>query len=205
MANTNQPFGLLPLGLNNAQVTPSYGLKPAKFASNLTVKAGRGDGLKRLATGYVDPIVAAGTAASQWAGIFWSCSYLSISQGKRITTPYWPGGDNSGEVDVLMIPLTGSGANPLFYAQTLSTAIVFADQGANVDIAYAAPTVVGVTARSNTTLAQSTLGTSNALPWIVEGLWSDLVPAGQPGTDDASSYNWVIVAFNGTAITGLTA
>lgn len=204
MANTNLPFGLLPLGVNAAASgTPSFSLISKKLASNNTVVAAKGDGMQLLATGYVSTVAAAGVAVSQWAGIFWGCEYLSVSQGKRVVSPYWPGGDNSGEVDVLLIPLTGSGAPQQFYGQAFSTNFVFEDIGENVDIAYAAPTVIGATARSNTTLAQSTLATTAALPWRIQNLWSAVSPNDRNGVDNASSYNWIVVSFNGEQATGI--
>lgn len=197
MANTNAPFGLRWLGLNNSPATPSAPIKNAKFAEADTQKAYRGDLLYRLTTGYVRAVVAAGatSVASLAAGVFLGCSYLSTSQGKRIFSPYWPGGDATGDIDVQMIPLVGS-TPQLFVAQATSTAFAFANIGENVDIGYQAGVAYSGWSKSGLTIAQSTLGTGQTLPFVVEGLWSQYERAGQPGTDDASSYNWVIVSYN---------
>lgn len=205
MANTNAPFGLRLLQRQN-DATPSFGLgmDPLKIASNNTTKIAKGDILLRLSTGYVTAAVAAlsTTGRDQAVGIFWGCQYLSVSQGKRVVSPYWPGGDASGDVDVVYIPLGGF-PNARFVAQTLLTSLAFEDIGENIDIAYAAPTVYGSWARSNVTLAQSTLGTTSTLPFRIVGLWSQYQRNnGQPGTDNASNYNWAVVAFNGNDALG---
>jgi hypothetical protein len=203
MANTNAPFGLRLLQRQN-DATPSFGLgmDPLKIAAANTNKIAKGDGLARLATGYVDRIGAAGTAASQWVGVFWGCSYLSTSQGKRVVSPYWPGGDTTTDVDVIYIPLMGV-PNARFVIQATSTAIAFADIGQNYDIAYAAPTVFGSWARSNTTLA-TTGATTATLPFRLVGLWSQYQrQSGQPGTDNTTSFNWGVVEFNGNQETGI--
>ena len=197
MANTNAPFGLRWLGLNNAPATPSFSLKAAKIAQADTQAAYRGDLLYRLTTGYVRPVVAAGatSVASLGAGVFWGCEYLSAAIGRRVVSTYWPGGDAVGDVDVLMIPLIG--ATPqLFVAQATSTPFAFEDIGENVDIGYQAGVAYSGYSKSGLTIAQSTLGTAATLPFVVEGLWSDYSAPNQPGTDDASSYNWVVVSFN---------
>lgn len=205
MANTNAPFGFRQLGLNKAPATPSFSFgNPLKFASNNTTPAGRGDGLRQLDTGYVTPVAAAAVPRSQWVGIFMGCEYLSVSQGKKVSTTYWPGGDNSGEVTVFYAPLIGQPSS-LWLAQTTLTPAVFADIGANVDIAYSAPTAYSGFGKSNVTIDMGTIGTSADLPWHIEGLYSAQSAPGQPGTDDTSNYNWVVVSFNANYVTGLTA
>ncbi len=205
MANTNSPFGLRLIGRQN-DATPSFGLgaDPLKIASNNTTKIARGDALQRLTTGYVTSVGAAGVVASAWVGVFMGCQYLSISQGKRVVSPFWPGGDATGDVDVNYIPLTGH-PDARFVIQATSTNFVFEDIGENCDVAYAAPTVYGSWAKSNLTLAQSTLNTTATLPFRIMGLWSQYQGRnmqGQPGTDNTSNYNWVVVEFNAMQETG---
>lgn len=208
MANTNAPFGLRLLQRQN-DATPSFGLgmDPLKIAAANTTKIAKGDILLQLTTGYVTAAVAAlsTTGRDQAVGIFWGCQYLSISQGKRVVSPYWPGADATGDVDVSYIPLGGF-PNARFVCQTLLTSLAFEDIGENIDIAYAAPTVFGSWARSNVTLAQATLGTTATLPFRVTGLWSQYQTKNGigtlPGTDNASSYNWAVVEFNGNNALG---
>lgn len=201
MANTNAPFGLRWLGFNGGSAAPTFGLIQRKIISSSNQVAAKGDLMYQDTNGYVNAVTAAGTAASQVVGIFWGCEYLSNALGRRVVSPYWPGGDTSQDVDVLLIPLIG---NPpqLFYAQTTSTPITFADIGRNVDIAYSAPVSYGASAKSQVTIAASTLNTTNTLPFRVQGLYSSIAAPGSSGTDDASNYNWVIVSFNSDAETG---
>jgi hypothetical protein len=200
MANTNSPFGLRLLGVNSGG-TPSFNLITATIDKDDTQVAYRGDGMESLTTGYVHAITAAGTAASQWAGIFWGCEYLSTALGRRVQSSYWPGSDAAADVTAYLIPLSGHPAVE-FVAQATSTAIAFEDIGENVDIGYAAGTAYTGWAKSGTTIAQSTLGTGATLPFRIVDLWSNRTLSGEPGTDDTSSYNWVVVRFNSLGETG---
>lgn len=209
MANANAPFGLRLLGRQN-DATPSFqlGPEPIQFASSNTVVIAKGDVLKRVDTGFVTAFTGAigATAASGRdlaVGIFAGCEYLSNALGRRIPSPTWPGGDTSHPVDVQYIPLTGY-PNARFVAQTLLTSAAFADIGLNVDIAYAAPTVYGGWSRSNVTIDMSTAAAANpGLPFRIVGLWSQYTPAGSPGADNDTDYNWVVVEFNGNNEAGL--
>jgi hypothetical protein len=201
MPNVNSPFGLRLIGRQN-DTTPSFGINsdPLKIASNNTTVIARGDLLLRLATGYVTAAVAAiadsAVAKSSIVGVFWGCQYLSISQGKRVVAPYWPGGDASGDVDCFYIPLTGF-PNARFVAQAnvaLASGFVFADIGANVNIAYVAPTVFGSWAKSGLTL--NTLGGSANAPFRIMSLWEQFNDPSQPGASPGQ-FNWAVVEFNG--------
>lgn len=207
MANVNSPFGARLLQRQN-DATPSFGLgmDPIKIAPGNAVKAARGDGLQRLATGYVSAVAAAAVPASQWVGIFWGCQYLSASQGKRIVSPFWNGADAIGDVDVAYIPLSGT-PNARFVIQSSAGPLTFADIGQNYDIAYVAPTIYGSWAKSGMTLAAAG-ATTATLPFRLVGLWSQYagrraVSAGQPGTDDTTTFNWGVVEFNGEQETGI--
>lgn len=207
MANTNAPFGLRLLQRQN-DATPSFGLgmDPVKIAEGNATQIAKGDLLLRLDTGYVTAAVAAiadtASAKSSILGVFWGCQYLSISQGKRVVSPFWPGGaDTVQDADCQYLPLTGY-PNARFVAQVTSTAAAFSNIGQNVNIAYSAPTIYGSWAKSNLTIDISTVGTDVDLPFRIVGLWSQYAAPGQPGTD-ASSYNWVVVEFNGFNETGL--
>lgn len=206
MANSNAPFGLSPIG-RPGDSTPSFhlGEEPLKFPSNYSTVVAKGDALVRLSTGYVAAQTAAfGTTAASGrdlaVGIFWGCEYLSIAQGRRVYSEYWPGADANGDVDVKYIPfLPGLRLKAQTNGAVLTTGLAFADIGQNIDIAYSAPTVVGTRAKSNVTL--SGLGTSAALPFKVVSLWSQIAP-NSPGAE-AGIYNWGVVEFNGFNVTGI--
>lgn len=208
MANQNAPFGLRLLD-RQIGATPNFQLNsdPLKIAAANTVVMAKGDVLKRVNTGYVTAFTGAigstaATGRDLCAGVFAGATYLSNAFGRRVTTPTWPGGDTSQDVDVQYIPLTGF-PNARFVAQTLLTAAAFADIGQNVDIAYAAPTVYTGWSRSNVTIDIGSIGTGAGLPFRIVGLWSQFVPAGSPGADDTTSYNWVVVEFNGANEAGI--
>lgn len=204
MANTNAPFGLLPLGLNNAPSTPSFGLISRTIDKDNTNVIARGDPCIDLVTGYIDRV--SGTpvtsVASRYVGVFWGCEYLSIAAGRKVVSAYWPGSDAAADVKALLVPLIGSTPG-LFMIQTLLDPVTFADLGANGQFSYAAPTSQGVFRRSGVTL-DTTLNTTATFPLRIEGLWSSYAPPGQPGTDDTSNYNIAVVSFNAQQATGLT-
>lgn len=202
MANTNAPFGLRWLGFATGSAAPTFSLIPQKVKADNTHKFYKGDGVQTLNSGYVDAVQAASVAASQWTGVFSSASYLSTAFGRRVTAPYFPGGDTVNDVDVLLVPLIGSPPQ-LFVAQVTSTACAFADLGLNVDIAYSAGTAYTGTSKSALTIDMSTKATTATLPFRLVNLWSAIAAPGAPGADDTTSYNWVIVEFNSNQQTGI--
>lgn len=207
MANTNAPFGLRLLERQN-DATPSFGqgMDPLKIAPGDANKLAKGDPLIRLGTGFVTRATA-GIAASQWVGVFNGCQYLSASQGKRIVSSFWNGGDvAAGDVDCLYIPLMGF-PNARFVIQGVGAPYAFADIGQNYDIVAAAPTIYGSWGKSNFTLAAPPGAVTATLPFRLVGLWSQYVGRNSrgtvPGTDDTSNFNWAVVEFNGNQETGL--
>lgn len=203
MANNNSPFGLLPLGLFASPSTPSFSFIERKIASANTNVIAKGDPVIDLNTGYIDRV--SGTpvtsAASLYAGVFWGCSYLSIAQGRRVWSQYWPGGDAADDPVAQLIPLMG--ATPgLFVIQALLTPVAFADIGRNGQFSYAAPTTAGLYRKSGVTL-DTTTNTTATFPLRIVGLLSQYSASGAPGTDDASDYNVAVVSFNGLQVTGI--
>jgi hypothetical protein len=199
MANTLAAFGFDQSGIADG-VGPNFGMAVVKVSSSDTTKIFRGDPVKRLATGYVAQSTA-GTAASQLAGIFVSCKYLSVSQGRVVNSPYWPGADASGDVTAYIIPIAGA-QSPKFRVQVSGTTqIAFADIGQNVDIALGTGNTT--TGLSAATVAFSTLGATATLPFTVVDLWSNWAPPGANGVDNASANNIVIVQANTGQITGI--
>lgn len=199
MANTLAAFGFDQKGIVDG-VGPNFGMTTAKVASSNTTKIFNGDPLKRLNTGYVAQW-SAGTAVSQLAGVFVSCKYLSVSQGKTVNSPYWPGADASGDVTVYMIPISGSTA-PKFRVQVSGASpIAFADVGQNVDVALGTGNTS--TGKSAATADFSTLGTTSTLPFVVESMWSDVAAPGENGTDNTAANNVIIVRANVGSITGI--
>lgn len=204
MANTDAPFGLMPLGLNNSPATPSFGLIERIIDADDTNVITRGDPVIKLNTGYITRIASAPNtqAASLYAGIFWGCEYMSVAAQRKVVSTFWPGSDAAADVKALIVPLMGSSPG-LFMIQSDGTAITFADIGLNAQVNYAAPTSQGVVRRSGVTLDQGSINTTATFPFKIEGLWSDYAPAGSPGTDDTTDYNIAVVSFNGYQADGI--
>lgn len=205
MANVNFPFGLSPMGQAN-DATPSFalGVRDAKIAAANTTVIAKCDALIQLSTGYVTAQTAAfgataATGRDLAVGIFWGCEYLSVSQGKKVFSEYWPGADASGDVTAKYIPFLPGLRMKAQANSAIAAGLVFADIGQNIDIAYSAPTVIGTRARSNVTL--NGLGTGAGLPFKLIGLWSQFAP-NSPGAE-AGQFNWGVVEFNGFNVTGV--
>ena len=203
MANTNAPFGILPLGLNNSPSTPSFGLIEKTIDADNTNVIARGDPCIQLATGYIDRI--SGTpdtsAASLYVGIFWGCSYLSIAAGRKVVSAFWPGSDAASDPKALLVPLIGSTPG-LFIAQSLLTELTFADIGRNLQPSYAAPTSQGVFRRSGVTI-DTTTNTTSSFPFRLENLYSAIAAPNENGTDDTTDYNILVISFNAQQATGV--
>ena len=96
MANILAPFGFRAVGVRGSGSGPSFEIETRKIAQGNSTPIYRGDPVVALATGYIAR-AAAGT--TQIEGIFKGCKYQSLSQGRVIWSPYWPGSDAAGDVD----------------------------------------------------------------------------------------------------------
>jgi len=188
MANTNAPFGFRYFGRQEGG-SPTEGLTPRKVSSAYGTGIFQGDPVISMSTGYLQ---AATSNTVTVAGIFNGTEYLNSNVGRKV----W---FNS-------VPASGLGADALAYlsndpqalwvAQSDGSPITFADIGNNIGFTTGSGnTSTGLSAYA---LAQSTIATTNTLPFRIVGLWSQFAPPGSQGTDDASSYNWAVVALNNT-------
>jgi hypothetical protein len=202
MANTNSPFGLSVRGVQN-NATPSFQLERAQFAADNTQVCGRGDGLQALTTGYLSAITGV-VVAAKWVGIAMGFEYLNTAVNRRVVTPYWPGGGNSGVINVLYVPLNIYPSVQIV-AQAAGTPFTRAMIGNNMEIAYTAPSASLRGGSSLVAITASDSAGAATLPWRLKALWSSVTPSGQPGTDDTGSYNWGIFEFNTASLQGSTA
>ena len=196
MPNTNAPFGFVPYRGNGA--APTYELATRQIAFDNTTKIFRGDPVIPLTTGFIGQMAAGGTTRCE--GIFWGCKYTSVSQKRTVWSNFWPGADAvSGSVEAYLY----SAPNMQFEVQSsdsgAAAAVGFANIGEYVNIGYGiglAGTPNGDTATglSTASVNVATLATTITHPFIVVGLVD--TPPGSDGTDAASEYNRVIVAFN---------
>jgi hypothetical protein len=193
--NNNAPFGFVPYRGNGA--APTYELATRMIASANTTKIFQGDPVIPLTTGYITQMSAGGTVRCE--GIFSGCKYLSTSAKRTVWSNFWPGADANGDVEAYLY------SNPQMQFEVQSSdasgtaAVVFANIGEYINIGYGiglAGTPNGNTANglSTASVDQDTLATTVTHPFIVVGLVE--APPGAEGTDIASEYNRVIVAFN---------
>lgn len=184
MANTNAPYGFMPIGRQDgAAWAPNQ--NSYKIANAYSTAIYKGDPILMLATGYVAR-GAAGNTAGTIGGIFMGCRFYSTAMKSTIWSAYWPGSGATGDIDAFI----ADDPNLLFSVQSSGTAIAFADNGLNAD--FALGTGSTVTGFSGASLDQATLATTATLPFRVV---SQAQGVGN-GTDSASSYNRVIVAWN---------
>lgn len=214
MANILAPFGFRHIGMKEG-APPTFGMRRRKIALGNTNPIFKGDPVVSLNTGY---IAQASSNSTQIAGIFQGCEYLSVSQGRKVRSPYWPGSDASADVDCFIID-TG---DAYFLAQSNGSPIVLANVDNNIGFFIATGGAASPTAGSgqgNTSnglsgalldVAGTNSGSSGAiattatLPFRILRLFSSDMIQGDPvlgstsfnGTDNATNFNMAVVAFN---------
>lgn len=186
MSNVNAPNGFQYFGRLEGG-SPTEGQSVRLIASADTAAVGQGDPVTSLGTGYV---TASTPGTTQIDGIVIGVQYLSTAIGRVINTNYYPGSGANGDVTVFL----STDPEAQFIAQSNNTAIVFSDIGANIN--FAAGTPNSTTGFSTASLNQSTIATTNTLPFRIVGLLSQSAPPGSSGTDDTSAFNRVIVTAN---------
>lgn len=195
MANTLAPFGFSHIGYGSG-AAPNYSMITRKFASSDSTACGHGDPVKELNTGYVSRWTAS-TSTIRLAGVLVGTKFYSSSEGRVVYRNYWPGSGATGDVTAFIVPCNAFHVAPLFLVQSSGTAITLADIGANADVSMG--TVNTATGLSGATLDQSTINTTNTLPFRIVDLFAGL----GNGSDAASSYNWVMVQPNVAALAGI--
>ena len=215
MANVNAPYGLKQQqGATGA--ASNFEMVNMTIAYNDSTKIYTGDPVKKLSTGYIGQWTAS-TAVSQLAGIFAGCEYLSSSQGKMVSSPYWPGADVASTAQntivAKIIPINLA-IPSTFLVQSDSTGVAFADIGQNIDVALGTGSTL--TGQSGCYLDVGTIGVTATLPFRIVGLYGGAWGAGghggiQPGSTGpyngsaTGAYNWVLVQANssGAGSTGI--
>ena len=187
MANTNAPFGFRQYsGTGSA---PTYEQNVRYIASDNTTAIYFGDAVIPLTTGYIGQATASTVRVE---GIFAGCKYVSTSQKRTVWSNYWPGSDATGDVEAYII----DDPNAKFLVQSSDSggtaAVTFAKIGEYINLAVGTGnTATGI---SGMTVNVATLNTTVTLPFRIVGLVTS--PPGANGTDTATEYNQVIVAFN---------
>jgi len=189
MANTLAPYGFLPVGTVSG-ATPNFRLSRRLIASTYATAIYTGDVVQPVissATGYIVQW-ASGAATTQVAGVFQGCKYLSLSQGRTVWSPYWPGSDANGDVIAYVI----DSPDALFQVQSgTASAVTQANVNQNATITTA---TAGSTLTGRSGMALSTIGTTNTYAFTIVDVVT--TPPGVNGTDTTTAYGNVLVTFN---------
>ena len=129
---------------------------------------------------------------SQLAGIFQGCKYLSVAQKRTVWSNYWPGSDVASGQAVTGYIVNDPGAK--FICQAGGGASPVVQSMVNSNANFGLGTGNAATGISGAYLDRTSVATTSTLPFRIVSLVTD--PPGSNGTDIASGYNYVIVAFN---------
>jgi hypothetical protein len=223
VANILTPFGFRHIGFLEG-FAPNYGVRRRKIALGNTNPIFHGDPIVALNTGYIAQAstnTSADTAtgvAPTVSGIFQGCEYFSVSQQRKVRSPYWPGSDAQFDPDCFIHEQPGS----LFLAACNGTPITFSQIDDNCGMFIAtggssAPTAgsgQGNTINGLSGALIDSAGTNGsgsgapatgaALPFRIVKLYSEDMIQGAPnaggtgfnGTDNTTNFNWAVVTFN---------
>lgn len=196
MANTQATFGFRHIGYISGGA-PDYQLATGLIASANTTKIFRGDPVViNTSTGKIEQ---AANNTANIAGIFDGCMYTPTG-GIPQWSPYWNGGGAASDPIAYII----NASTALFLAAALNTSIVTANIGENVG--FAIGTGNTATGFSGATVDQSTLNTTNTLPFRVVAPCTTAGNFGITGngSDPTTPYGWCVVAFNNMNFKQLT-
>jgi hypothetical protein len=196
VANTQATFGFRHIGYLSGG-SPDYQLSTRLIASANTTKIFRGDPVViNTSTGKLEQ---ASSNSVNIAGIFDGCVYTPTG-GTPTWSPFWPGAGASVDPTAYII----DAPNAVFMAAALNTSIVTANVGENVG--FAIGTGSTVTGFSAATVDQSTLNTTNTLPFRVIAPVTTSGNYGVVGNggDPTTAYGWCVVAFNNQNFKQLT-
>lgn len=190
MANQQTAFGFRHIGYLSGSAV-DYQLATRLISSANTTSIFFGDPVQKVgASGF---IAQASSTTATLEGIFAGCMFIPTTGGPPQWSPYYPG---SAAQSVTAYVINAPGA--LFLAAALNTAIVTANIGANIGFAIGTGTTTGA-GLSGATLDQSTISTTNTLPFQIVGIYGqgtgNFGGVGN-GTDASSAYNWAVVTFN---------
>jgi hypothetical protein len=173
---------------------PTYEQVTVLIASSSTTAIYNGDPVNPDANGFIVRGTTSGSSGNtQIAGVFIGCKYLSVSQKRTVWSNYWPGSDNSGNVEAYII----NDPNAKFVAQfgNVSVAQTYVNSGVGFNIG---------TGNANSGISGAfleTLATDSSMPFKVVSLVTD--PPGANGTE-SGAYQKAIVAFNNVSTKQLT-
>jgi hypothetical protein len=188
VANTQATFGFRHIGYTSGGA-PDYQLATGLILSTNTTKIFRGDPVQYNAT--TGKIEQASSTTAALAGVFDGCVYTPVG-GTPVWSPFWPGAGASVDATAYII----NAPNALFLAAALNTSIVTANIGENVGFAIGTGNTTN--GFSAATVDQSTLNTTNTLPFRVVAPCTTQGNFGVVGngSDPTTAYGWCVVTFN---------
>lgn len=191
MANTASAFGLRHIGFLSG-AGPDYQLATRLIQSTNTTKIFSGDPVvKGAASNY---IVQAALNTSTLDSIFQYCVYIPVGGGTPIWSNFWPGTAASDSTAYVI-----NAPNALFLGAALNTAIVTSNIGNNIGFAVGTGSTAGG-GFSGFTLDQSTINTTNTLPFQIYSLYQGI----GNGSDPSTPFNWAVICFNNQRFKQLT-
>jgi hypothetical protein len=195
VANTQVKFGFRHIGYLGGGA-PDYQLSTGKILAANATKIFRGDPVSRnAATGNIEQAAAGATTV---VGIFDGCMYTPVG-GTPQWSPFWPGAAGSDATAYII-----DAPNAVFMAAALSTSIVRANIGENVNFNIGVGNTVN--GFSAATVDQATLGVTATLPFrVIAPVTTDgnYGVVGN-GADPTTPFGWCIVTFNNQNFKQLT-
>jgi hypothetical protein len=191
MSNVQTTYGFRHYGYQPGGAV-DYQLSTRLISSANTTSIYFGDPVLKIASSQY--IQAATTNTLTIDGIFQGCMLIPSTGGAPTWSPYYPGAAGA-DVTAYII----EAPNALFLAAALNTNISSTAIGNNIGFATGTGSTIGG-GFSGYTLDQTTISTTNTLPFQVVGLYG--LGSGTTGTnqlgngsDYSSAYNWVIITF----------
>lgn len=205
MANTQTAYGFRHVGFLSGGA-PDYQLATRLIASSNTTSIYFGDPVQKVAA--TQYIAQASSTTAPLEGIFQGCMLIPSTGGAPTFSPYYPG---AAGADVTAYVINAPSA--IFMAAATNTNIPNTAIGDNIGFSIGTGSTFGG-GFSGATLDQSTISTTNTLPFQIVGLFGSTNATGSintgnfggvgNGSDTTSTFNWVIVAFNNERFKQLT-
>lgn len=205
MSNTQSAFGFKHVGFLPGS-SPDYQLSTGLIQSSNTTAIFFGDPVQKVANSQY--VAQASSTTAPVVGIFQGCMLIPSTGGAPTWSPYYPG---AAGADATAYVLSSPGA--LFMAAATNTNIPTTAIGENIGFAIGTGSTFGG-GFSGATLDQTTISTTNTLPFQIVALFGSTNATGDintgnfggvgNGSDTTSAFNWVIVAFNNQRFKQLT-
>jgi hypothetical protein len=205
MSNTQSSFGFKHVGYLSGSAV-DYQLATRLIQSTNTTAIYFGDPVVKVAT--TQYIAQASNNTTVLEGIFQGCWFIPSTGGVPTWSPYFPGSTGSDATAYI-----NNAPGALFMAAATNTNIPSTAIGENIGFSIGTGSTFGG-GFSGATLDQSTISTTNTLPFQIVALFGSTNATGDintgnfggvgNGADTTSAYNWVIVTFNNQRFKQLT-